>query len=491
MRQGRTIEDDLREQGLRAATRRHFLRDSIAGLGGLWWAGQGLRESSAAESATSLEPGPTPLPASARRVIFMHMVGAPSQLDLFDYKPELRKRDGLDCPEAFLADSRFAFIQGTPQLLGPQFPFERHGQSGQWVSDRLPRLAQCVDDVCFIKTMQTDQFNHGPAQLLIHTGDSRMGQPSIGAWSTWGMGSENSNLPGFVVLISGGLPPRVGSSLWGSGYLPSVHQGVQCNSEGDPLLNLANPSGVTRTLRRAALDALRSLNERTLREVGDPETLTRMAQYELAFRMQTAAPEALSIAEEPTAALEMYGASPGRESFANNCLLARRLAERGVRFIQLFDWGWDSHGAAEGEALDRGFRDKCRQIDQPMAALLKDLKQRGMLDDTLVVWTGEFGRTPMRENRGGVRMRHVGRDHNPNAFTLWMAGGGVRPGFTFGETDPLGYSAAENPVPVRDFHATMLRLLGFDHRSLVYPYQGMDRKLTGFKSARVVRELLG
>ncbi len=485
------VQTELRSAGLLASTRRHFLRDSVAGLGGMWFAMQSGGAAPAGAPVNPLAPRPAPLPATAKRVIFMHMVGAPSQLDLFDFKPELQKHDGRDCPQEFLEGNRFAFIQGTPQLLGPQFPFQRHGQSGQWVSDRLPHFAQCADEVCFIKTMQTDQFNHGPAQLMVHTGHARMGQPSVGAWSTWGMGSENENLPGFITLISGGLPPRVGSALWGAGFLPSVHQGVQCRSQGDPVLNLANPRGVTPGARRAALDALRSLNERAHREVGDPETLTRMAQYELAFRMQIAAPEAMNMADESESALKLYGASPGAESFANNCLLARRLAERGVRFIQLFDWGWDSHGAAEGEALDRGFRDKCRQIDRPMAALLKDLKQRGLLDDTLVVWTGEFGRTPMRENRGGGRMRYVGRDHNPHAFTLWMAGGGARPGFTFGETDPLGYAAAENPVHLRDFHATMLRMLGFDHRRLVYPYQGVNRKLTGFKPARIVRELLG
>ncbi len=481
-----TIQEELRLRELRAATRRHFLRDSIAGLGGLWFASQ----AAAGEDEMPLMAKTPPLKATAKRVIFMHMVGAPSQLDLFDYKPELERRDGQDCPAEFLEDNRFAFIQGVPQLLGSQFPFQRHGQSGQWVSDRLPFFSRCVDEVCFIKTMQTDQFNHGPAQLLAHTGDARMGKPSVGAWSTWGLGTENQNLPGFVSLISGGLPPRVGSALWGSGFLPSVHQGVQCRTQGDPIVNLTNPPGVTRELRREALNALRKLNQREYLEFGDPETLTRMAQYELAFRMQTEAPEAISIDGEPREVLELYGASPGTESFANNCLLARRLAERGVRFIQLFDWGWDSHGAAEGEALNRGFRDKCRQIDRPMAALLKDLKRRGLLDDTLVVWTGEFGRTPMRENRGGGEMRYVGRDHNPHAFTLWMAGGGARPGFSHGRTDDLGHAAVESPVHVRDFHATLLRLLGLDHQRLVYPYRGLEQRLTGVAPAQVIREVM-
>ena len=317
-----------------------------------------------------------------------------------------------------------------------------------------------------------------------------MGHPSIGAWTTWGMGLENDNLPGFLVLLSGGRPPRVGKSLWNAGFLPSVYQGVQCRSKGDPILNVSNPRGVSRAVRRAALDALDRLNERTYREAGDPETLTRMAQYEMAFRMQIAVPEAMNIDDEPRSAMEMYGAEPGGESFAKNCLLARRLAERGVRYIQLFDWGWDSHGAAEGEALNRGFRDKCREIDRPMAALIQDLKQRGMLEETLVVWTGEFGRTPMRENRGGGEMRYVGRDHNPNAFTIWMAGGGARPGFSFGETDLLGYSAASDPVHLRDLHATMMRMLGFDHRRLSFPYRGLNQKLTGVKEARVIQDVM-
>ncbi len=481
---------DLSRDNLIATTRRHFLRDCPTGLGALWLATRALGESSARDMAHPLRPAAPPFPAKAKRVIFMHLVGAPSQLDLFDFKPELQKFDGRDCPEEFLAGNRFAFIQGTPKLLGPQFPFERHGKSGQWVSDRLPEFAQCVDDVCFLKTLRTDQFNHGPAQLLIHTGDPRMGRPSIGSWATWGLGTENENLPGFIVLLSGGRPPRVGTALWNSGFLPSVYQGVQCRSRGEPVLNVDNPAGVSRAARRDALDALAKLNERTHREIGDPETLTRIAQYEMAFRMQTAVPEAMSIADEPASVLEMYGALPGRESFANNCLLARRLAERGVRYIQLFDWGWDSHGAAEGEALNRGFRDKCREIDRPMAALLKDLKQRGLLDDTLVVWTGEFGRTPMRENRGGGEMRYVGRDHNPHAFTLWMAGGGAKPGISFGETDPLGYRALQNPVHLRDLHATMLHLLGFDHRRMAFPFRGLEQKLTGVLPASVIEDVI-
>ena len=375
-------------------------------------------------------------------------------------------------------------------MLGPQYPFRQYGDSGAWVSDRLPHFSNHVDDVCFIKTMVTDQFNHGPAQLMVHTGQARMGYPSIGSWTTWGLGTENEDLPGFIVLLSGGRQPRVGKALWSSGFLPSVYQGVQCRSQGDPVLDISNPDGVSREQRRAVLDTLSKLNQRTSQAFGDPETLTRIAQYEMAFRMQAAVPDAMDIKDEPDHIHEMYGTQPGKESFANNCLLARRLAERDVRFIQLFDWGWDSHGADKNEALNAGFRNKCEQVDRPISALLTDLKQRDMLKDTLVIWSGEFGRTPMRENRGGSEMSFVGRDHNPGAFTLWMAGAGVKPGMTYGETDEVGYTAAENPVELRDFHATLLHLLGFNHNRFNFPFQGLDQKLTGVKPARVIEEIL-
>ena len=442
------------------------------------------------DPANPLSPLAPPLPAKAKRVIFLHMIGAPSQLELFDFKPDLKRLDGKDCPQSFLEGKRFAFIQGTPKMLGHQYPFEQHGESGAWVSDRLPHLAKHVDDICFIKSMQTDQFNHGPAQLMVHTGQSRMGYPSIGSWVTWGLGTENEDLPGFIVLLSGGRQPRAGKALWSGGFLPSVYQGVQCRSQGDPVLNISNPEGVSRDRRRAMLDALHRLNRRSSEEFGDPETLTRIAQYEMAFRMQTAVPDAMSIKDEPALVHQQYGTEPGKQSFANNCLLARRLAERGVRFIQLFDWGWDSHGAAKDEALNEGFKNKCNQIDQPIAALLGDLKQRGMLKDTLVIWSGEFGRTPMRENRGGAEMKFVGRDHNPGAFTVWMAGGGVKPGTTYGETDEVGYSAAKDPVQLRDFHATVLRLMGFNHEKFSFPFQGLNQRLTGVKPTRLIDEIM-
>ncbi len=411
-------------------------------------------------------------------------------MELFDYKPDLDRLDGQDCPQSFLEGKRFAFINGTPKMLGHQYPFAQHGQSGAWFSDRVPNLATCADELCFIKTMQTDQFNHGPAQLMVMTGATTMGSPSVGSWVTWGLGSENADLPGFMVLLSGGRQPRAGKALWSSGYLPSVYQGIQCRSKGDPVLNVSNPKGVSREQRRGMLDALDELNRQSYETFGDPETLTRIAQYEMAFRMQVAAPEVMDLKGESEATLEAYGAKPGEESFANNCLLARRLVEKGVRFVQLFDWGWDSHGASASESLDNGFRKKCDQMDQPIAALIKDLRQRGLMEDTLVVWGGEFGRTPMRENRGGTTMELIGRDHNPGAFTMWMAGAGVRPGMTYGETDPVGYGAAENPVHLRDFHATLLRLLGFDPHAMSVPLKGLNQKLIGVKEARIIEEIM-
>lgn len=504
MNSNRTLTAKLLEDQLEHETRRHFLSQCTTGLGGLWLAsqlqGSGSPRMAAASEATSFTPQHStqnplsaiapPLPATAKRVIYLHMIGAPSQLELFDFKPDLQKLNGKPCPQSFLEGKRFAFIQGTPTMLGPQYDFKQHGESGAWVSDRLPMLAKHADDLCFIKSMQTDQFNHGPAQLMVHTGQARMGYPSIGSWVTWGLGTENADLPGFMVLLSGGRQPRVGKALWSSGFLPSVYQGVQCRSKGSPVLNIENPDGVTRERRRKALDALERLNQKSYETYGDPETLTRIAQYEMAYRMQTAVPEVMNIADEPAHIHELYGTEVGKESFANNCLLARRLAEQGVRYIQLFDWGWDSHGADKNEALNAGFKKKCQQVDRPISALLSDLKQRGMLKDTLVIWSGEFGRTPMQENRGGQKMTYIGRDHNPGAFTLWMAGGGVRPGMTYGETDEVGYTAAVDPVHLRDFHATLQHMLGIDHQRFSFPFQGLNQKLTGVLPAKVIDAIL-
>ena len=479
------------------ATRRHFLRDCPSGLGALWLAATAGRAWGAAgplrkDPARPLAPALPPFAARAKRVIYLHMAGAPSQLELFDYKPELQRLNGQECPASLLAGKQFAFIQGVPKMLGPQYAFQQHGQSGQWMSDRLPHLAGLVDEMCFIKSMHTDQFNHGPAQLVMHSGTQNPGAPSAGAWATYGLGSENQDMPGFIVLTSGGKNPDAGKSVWGAGYLPSVYQGVQCRSQGDPVLFLSNPEGITRAQRRRSLDALAEINRRTAEEVGDPETLTRIAQYELAYRMQASATDAFDISQEPEHVHTLYGTQPGKESFANNCLLARRLSERGVRYIQLFDWGWDSHGASKSEALNGGFIDKCVSVDRPIAALLRDLKQRGLLDETLVVWGGEFGRTPMQENRGGKDMAFVGRDHNPGAFTIWMAGGGVKRGYTHGSTDDLGYQAAVDKVSPHDFHATLLHLLGFDHLKFSVPVAGVNLRLSNVTKpgSRVVKEIL-
>jgi len=476
----------------RRVTRRHFLHDCSSGLGALWLASQGIAGAPSVnrDMGRPFAPMAPHFPARAKRVIFLHMAGAPSHLELFDYKPELARNDGKSCPQSFLEGKRFAFIQGIPKLLGPQFPFAQHGRTGAWVSDRLPHFSGVVDDVCFIKSLHTDQFNHAPAQLAMHTGFSTPGYPSMGSWVSYGLGSITQDLPGFIVLLSGGKTPDSGKSCWGPGFLPSVYQGVQCRSKGEPVLYLGNPDGVSRDLRRLSLDALNEINRRTHEDVGDPETLTRIAQYETAFRMQTSAHEAFDIRLEPEHVRTAYGVKPGEEAFANNCLLARRLAERGVRYIQLFHWGWDSHGANEREALELGFKSQCNDVDRPMAALLSDLKQRGMLDDTLLVWAGEFGRTPMRENRGGNAMRWAGRDHNPGAFTVWLAGGGVKPG-TFGESDELGYQAVVDRVSVHDLKATLLHQLGFDHRRLTYPFQGLDQRVTNVtKPSEVVKGIL-
>ncbi len=490
-----TLLRELQRTSLEQHTRRHFLRHCATGMGALYLASQqqclGLSAPAVSpDPAAPLMPALPALQAKVKRVIYLHMLGAPSTLDLFHYKPELVKYNGKECPKEFLEGQRFAFIQGVPKLLGPQFPFQQYGQSGAWVSDQLPHLSKHVDDLCFVHTMVTEQFNHGPAELVVHTGQANLGHPSIGSWVTWGLGTENQDLPGFIVLLSGGQTPRAGKSVWGSGYLPSVYQGVQCRSSGDPVLNLRNPAGVGRDVRRSALDALGNLNRMTEAEFGDAETATRIAQYEMAFRMQMTAPEVMDISREPEEIRALYGATPGRESFANNCLLARRLVENGTRFVQLFDWGWDSHGSNQEEALNIGFKKKCRDIDQPISALLTDLKQRGLLEDTLVVWSGEFGRTPMQENRGGADGKFTGRDHNPNSFTLWMAGAGVKHGVSYGETDPLGYHVASKPVHVRDFHATLLHLLGIDAQKHTFPFQGLNQKLTGVKPAKVIKDLL-
>jgi len=488
------LRDQLSIDQLTQHTRRHFLKDCVAGLGALWFSAQGsdlfgsngeLRDL----SADPLRIRPAHFAPKAKRVIYLHMAGAPSQLDLFDYKPELFRLDGKDCPESFLEGQRFAFITGIPSLLAPRHRFQPAGKSGQMIAEILPHFRDVIDEVCLIKSMQTDQFNHAPAQLLLHTGNAQQGHASMGAWASYGLGTENQNLPGFMVLISGGKNPSSGKAAWSSGFLPSVYQGVQCRSEGDPILYLDNPQGVARSDRRKILDTIDEINRRSYEEVGDPETLTRIAQYEMAYRMQIHASDALDMSKEPDYIHESYGTEPGKESFANNCLLARRLVERGVRFVQLYDWGWDHHGNGDN-TIDVGLSKKCGEIDRPIAALLQDLKQRGLLDDTLVVWGGEFGRTPMRELRGGVMTDTYGRDHHKEAFTMWMAGAGVRGGHSIGRTDELGFFVEDNPIHVRDLQSTILYALGLDSQKLVFPYQGLDQKLTGVGTVpRVINEL--
>ena len=430
-----------------------------------------------ADADHPLAPKRPPLKARAKRVIYLHMSGGPPNLDIFDPKPALVEQNGKPCPDSFLKGRTFAFTSGVPKLMGSPRTFKQYGKGGLWMSDAVPNFQTVADDVTLLRAMHTDQFNHAPAELLLFTGHARQGRPSLGSWATYGLGTENQNLPGFVTLISSGTQPSGGQGCWGSGFLPSVFQGVQCRSKGDPVLFANDPAGMTRDLRRATLDTLKDLNQRQQDELGHAETVTRIAQYELAFRMQTSVPEVMDISKESAATLEAYGAKPGEASFANNCLLARRLVEKGVRFVHLFDWGWDFHGTNPGEDIRDGLTKKMAKTDKPAAALIKDLKERGLLDDTLIVWGGEFGRTPFREGRtagGSV----LGRDHYPDCFTVMLAGGGVKGGFSYGETDEMGFAGVKDKVHVHDLQATILHLLGFDHERLTYRFQGRDYRLT-------------
>jgi hypothetical protein len=471
----------------RMETRRHFLKECAFGFGSLALASfmQSCGLGSTTPVANTLFDPAHPLapklphfPGRAKSVIYLHMAGAPSQLELFDYKPELQKLDGLDCPPSLLEGKRFAFIRGVPKMMGPQAKFAQHGQSGTWLSEHLPHLSTVVDELSFLKAVTTDQFNHAPAQLLMQTGSARLGRPSMGSWVTYGLGTENQNLPGFVVLTSGGKFPDAGKSVWGSGFLPSVYQGVQCRSEGDPVLFINDPHGMDRDLRKASIDAINKVNEVEYSEYNDPEILSRIAQYEMAYKMQISVPDVMDIKDEPAYIHEMYGTKPGEASFANNVLLARKLVEKGVRFVQLFDWGWDTHGTGPDQAIDVGLINKCRQTDKSVTALILDLKQRGLLDDTLVVWGGEFGRTPMMENRDGKQNPFKGRDHHTEAFTIWMAGGGIRKGVSYGETDEIGYSTIDGKVTPFDVQATILNRLGFNHEEFTYQFQGRPFRLT-------------
>ena len=415
------------------------------------------------------------------------MAGGPSQLDLFDYKPALTKFDGQPCPEDLIKGERFAFIKGVPKLLGSPHHFAKYGQSGAELSVLLPHLAKIVDDVAIVRSLHTTQFNHAPAQIFMNTGHQIAGRPSMGAWVTYGIGSESKDLPGFVVMLSGENQPDGGRSCWGSGFLPSDYQGVEFRRSGDPVLFLSNPDGVTAETRRRSLDALRFLNSAHQADVGDPEIASRIGAYEMAYKMQTSVPELADISKEPANIHEMYGTTPGKASFANNCLLARRLVERGVRFVQLYHRGWDTHGASNNEDIVNKLARLCRDTDRASAALVADLKQRGLLDSTMVVWGGEFGRTPMNEARDGSKF--LGRDHHARAFTMWLAGGGIKPGVTIGKTDDVGYNIVEDPVSVHDLHATALHLMGLDHKRLTYRFQGRDFRLTDVEG-EVVKKLV-
>ncbi|HEX5102179.1 MAG TPA: DUF1501 domain-containing protein [Pirellulaceae bacterium] len=444
----------------------------------------GQDTSAASPNPESRAPSPHFSPR-AKNVIFLHKVGAPSQLELFDHKPTLAQYDGQPCPKHLIEGQRFAFLRGHPSLLGPRFKFAKYGECGLELSELLPHLATVADDIAVVKSLHTEQINHGPAQLMFHTGFGRFGRPSIGSWVSYGLGSENRDLPAYVVMITGKVA-GAGSALWGSGFLPSMHQGVEFRSQGDPVLFLSNPAGITPADRRRLLDGIQALNQEQLADVGDPEIATRISQYEMAFRMQSSVPELMDLNDEPASVRELYGAKPGQASFANNCLLARRLVERGVRFVQLFHADWDTHGN-----IDTGLPARTKEVDQPMAALVKDLKQRGLLDETLVGWGGEFGRTPMLQGTDADDnpAAKPGRDHHKDAFCVWLAGGGVKGGTTVGQTDDLGYTIAQDPVHINDFHATLLHLLGLNHERLTFKFQGRQYRLTDV-AGKVVTKLL-
>jgi uncharacterized protein (DUF1501 family) len=436
-------------------SRRWFFEQCGVGLGAM-----------AMNALVAANPQPH-FPAKAKRVIFLFMAGAPSHLEMFDHKPQLAKFDGQLPPAELLKGYRAAFINPNSKLLGPKFPFARYGNSGAELSPLLPHLSKVVDDITIVKSMSTDAFNHAPGQLMMNTGAMIFGRPSIGSWVTYGLGSESKDLPAFVVFSTGKKGPSGGNSCWGSGFLPTTHQGVQFRSTGDPVLYLSNPAGVDNQLQQDSLEAIKRLNQMKLDTTGDPEIATRIASYEMAYRMQMSAPGVMDLSQEPKHILDLYGADPAKPSFANTVLLARRLSERGVRFVQIFHEAWDQHGN-----LVKDITQNCKDTDQACAALVQDLKQRGMLDDTIVIWGGEFGRTPM------VQGGSDGRDHHPNAFTMWMAGGGFKPGITYGETDELGFNVARDKVHVHDLHATILNQLGFDHTKLTYKFQGRNFRLT-------------
>jgi hypothetical protein len=477
-----TKQEHFANEARKSITRRWFFKQCGVGVGAMalnsLLAESLFGKSSTLSQTNPLSPKAAQFPAKAKRVIYLFMAGAPSHLDLFDYKPELAKFNGKLPPADLLKGYRAAFINPSSKLLGPKFKFAKYGKSGAELSELLPKLAEVVDDIAIVKSMYTDAFNHAPAQIFMNTGSQQFGRPSFGAWTTYGLGCETQDLPSYVVFSSGSKGTSGGASNWGNGFLPSLYQGVLFRNQGEPILYLSNPKGFDAQMQRDSLDSIKSLNEKHLDVIGDPEIASRINSFEMAYRMQSSAPELMDLSKESKATLEMYGAEPGKSSFANNCLLARRLVERGVRFVQLFHEAWDQHGN-----LTRDLTKNCRDTDQACAALIKDLKQRGMLEDTLVIWGGEFGRTPM------VQGGDDGRDHHPNAFTMWLAGGGIKPGITLGESDEFGFNATRDKVHVHDLHATLLQLLGFDHTKLTYRFQGRDFRLTDVHG-EIVKKLL-
>ena len=469
-------------------TRRHFFGQCGVGIGVValneLFARDALaKHIPAINPAQPMAARTAPLPGKAKNVIFLCMAGAPSQLELFEYKPKLNQLSGKAPPKSLLEGKRFAFLKGNETLLGSTRKFGRYGKCGMHLSEMFPHHRKIVDEVTWLRGMTTDVFNHGPAKLFMNTGFQAPGRPSMGSWVTYGLGSESQDLPGFVVLQSGPRGPRAGNSLWASGFLPTSFQGVPFRSSGDPILYLKSPDGFTRERERTFYDTISQLNHIRMRETGDPEILTRLNAYEMAYRMQSSAPELMDTSREDDKTLELYGAKRGEPSFANNCLLARRLVERGTRFVQLYHTNWDSHGGP-GETLNKDFEKVCKDADQASAALILDLKERGLLDETLVIWGGEFGRTPMGEIR-----KTIGRDHHIDAFTMWIAGAGVKKGHIHGETDELGFGVINGKVHVHDLHATILHLLGFDHEQLTYRFQGRDFRLTDVHG-KIVREIL-
>jgi len=460
--------------------RRQFFRHCGVGIGKIALASMLTRSATvhASEQGSAFH-----FAGKAKRVIYLFMAGAPSQLELFDYKPKLKELEGKPLPESVIKGQRYAFIQPNAAVLGPRFKFAKQGECGCEISEMLPHFSRIVDDVALIRSVHTDKFNHAPAQLFMNTGSGIPGRPAMGSWLSYGLGNDANDLPAFVVLKSGGSLSG-GASMWSSGFLPSEHQGVPFRSAGDPILHVSNPKGIDDVAQRDSIDCIRDLNRLQFDAVGDPEIKARIAAYEMAFRMQSRAPELMDFSQESADTLNAYGVELDKPSFAKNCLVARRLAERGVRFIQVYHAGWDHHSNVEG-----GVRSQAKQTDQAAAALVADLKQRGMLDDTLVVWGGEFGRTPMVEASAALG-RTNGRDHHPQAFTMWMAGGGIKPGIQLGSTDEMGFNITEDPVHVHDVQATILHCLGIRHNELTFNYRGLDFRLTGVEEHQVVRKLL-